>query len=272
VPFTAARARNAGFEKLLAADPDTEFVQFVDGDCEVAAGWLELAVKTLEERPDAAVACGRRRERFPDASIYNRLCDIEWDTPVGEALACGGDAMMRVAAFRKVGGFDPGVIAGEEPELCVRLRRGGWRVYRLGAEMTLHDAAMTRFGQWWKRAVRTGHAYVQGRAMHGRSPDRHYVRECRRLWALGFAVPLVAVAASWPTDGLSLLLGLIYPLQVARIYRRARRRPLPAKHALAFAASCVLSKFPEWLGACKFRIRRLLGGPATIIEYKVVPR
>src|SRR5205814_1938439 len=43
-PFTAARARNAGFEKLMQVEPATEFVQFVDGDCEIAAGWIERAV------------------------------------------------------------------------------------------------------------------------------------------------------------------------------------------------------------------------------------
>lgn len=267
-PFTAGRARNAGFERLMQVDPAVEHVQFVDGDCEVVAGWVERAVRELEARPDVAVVCGRRRERFPDASIYNRLCDIEWDTPVGEAEACGGDSMMRAAAFRAAGGFDPAVVAGEEPELCVRLRRAGWKVLRVGAEMTLHDAAMTRFGQWWKRAVRTGHAYEQGAARHGRSPERHWARERRRLWAWGFLVPFAALAAAWPTWGLSLLLLLLYPAQAARIYRRARRRPLPRRDAAAFAASCVLSKLPEWLGACKYRLRRLAGGPATIIEYK----
>ena len=110
----------------------------------------------------------RVRERHPDASPYNKLCDIEWNTPVGDAKSCGGDAMMRVSAFRQVGGFDAGVIAGEEPELCVRLRANGWTLERINAEMTLHDAAMTRFSQFWKRAKRAGHAYAEGAAVHGR--------------------------------------------------------------------------------------------------------
>ena len=119
-PFTAARARNAGFARLEQIDADVRFVQFVDGDCELVDGWLAQASGVLEERPEVAVVCGRRRERFPEQSIYNRLADLEWNTPVGEAKYCGGDAMMRVAAFRQVGGFNPDLIAGEEPELCVR--------------------------------------------------------------------------------------------------------------------------------------------------------
>ena len=77
----------------------------------------------------------------PEASVYNRLCDFEWDTPVGDAEACGGDFLARAAAFGSVGGFDERMIAGEEPELCYRLRRGGWRIHRADHAMTLHDAA-----------------------------------------------------------------------------------------------------------------------------------
>ena len=102
-PFTAALARNAGLERLVAKVPGVVLVQFVDGDCRVAEGWMARAMATLDGRKDVGVVCGRRREAFPDTSIYNRLCDMEWDTPVGEAKACGGDAMMRVEAFRAVG-------------------------------------------------------------------------------------------------------------------------------------------------------------------------
>jgi len=102
------------------------------------------------------VVCGCCRERFPDRSIFNMLCDIEWDTPVGEANACGGDAMMRADAFGQANGYRDDLIAGEEPEICVRLRAVGWKIWRLGEEMTLHDAVMTRFSQWWNRTKLSG--------------------------------------------------------------------------------------------------------------------
>jgi hypothetical protein len=84
-----ARAQRR-FERLLEEAPATELVQFVDADCALSPGWLETATRALRENPDVAVVCGRRRERFPETSVYNRLCDVEWDTPVGEARACGG--------------------------------------------------------------------------------------------------------------------------------------------------------------------------------------
>src|SRR5262249_40027051 len=99
IPFTTARARNEGFAKLLQLKPDTQFVQFVDGDCGLEPTWLHTALNFLRDRNDVAVVCGRRRERYPERSLYNRLCDIEWDTPVGEAKACGGDSLIRVSIF-----------------------------------------------------------------------------------------------------------------------------------------------------------------------------
>ena len=37
---------------------------------------------------------------------------------------------MRVEAFEAVGGYRAQLIAGEEPELCVRLREIGWKIWR----------------------------------------------------------------------------------------------------------------------------------------------
>lgn len=130
-PFSAARARNEGLERLLEVAPSVQYVQFVDGDCEIVDGWVDRARRELDERPEAAVVCGRRRERYPEQSVYNHLADLEWDTPIGEAKACGGDALMRVAALRQAGAYNPELIAGEEPELCVRLRQKGWRIFRV---------------------------------------------------------------------------------------------------------------------------------------------
>jgi glycosyltransferase involved in cell wall biosynthesis len=149
IPFTAARARNEGRARLQALVPDLDCVQFVDGDCELVDGWIARAVAHLTAHPQAAVVCGRRRERDPESSVYNHLCDLEWDTPIGLAKACGGDALMRVTALDQVGGYNPDIIAGEEPDLCFRLRERGWEIWRIDGDMTLHDAAMTRFGQWW---------------------------------------------------------------------------------------------------------------------------
>ena len=267
-PFTAARARNAGFAHLLQVSPQVEFVQFVDGDCELVAGWIDRAYQELATQPNVAIACGRRRERFPEASIYNQLCDIEWDTPVGEAKACGGDALMRVQAFQAVGGFNPGLIAGEEPELCLRSRQKGWKILRLDAEMTLHDAQITTFRQWWKRSQRAGYAYAEGAWLHGKEPERHWVKESRSIWFWGLILPVIALAGVWLTHGWSLWLLSAYPLLTYRIYTYMQQRSLGKKAAALYAIFCTLGKFPQLQGQIQFHLGRLLRRPSKLIEYK----
>ena len=230
--FTAARARNAGFARLERVDPGIKLVQFVDGDCEVVPGWLDSAAHILEQRPDVAVVFGRRRERYPGQTIYNRLADLEWNTPIGDAKACGGDAVIRVEAFRRVNGYDPSIIAAEDDELCLRIRREGWLILRIDAEMTLHDMAMTRFGQWWMRSVRCGHAYAEGSARYGDAPDYHFVRETRSALFWGFLVPLLALGFAWPTRGVSLFLLGGYAALFWRTQRYYSRREVGPRRTL----------------------------------------
>jgi GT2 family glycosyltransferase len=278
-PFTMARARNAGFARLEEIAPGIRFVQFVDGDCEVVAGWLEHGLAAIEGRPDVAAVSGRRRERFPDRSIYNRFADIEWRAPSGAAKYCGGDVLIRAEAFRQVGGYDPALIAGEDPELSVRLRQRGWTILRVDAEMTLHDMAMTRFGQWWKRAERSGFAFAEGAAMHGKLPERHWVREVKIAAVLGIALPMtifaVGVVLPMIVPGLArwaraagLLLVLIYPILVFRWGRRYLRAGLTHRDAWLYSGACVLGGFPNAIGAVRYWVGRLLRRRQPLIEYK----
>jgi GT2 family glycosyltransferase len=196
------------------------------------------------------------------------LCDIEWNTPVGEALACGGNAMMRLSVLQEVGGFNPDVIAGEEPELCVRLRRAGYRIERMDADMVLHDAAMTRFAQWWRRAVRAGHAYAEGASMHGASAERHWVAETRRIWIWAALLPIIVLCGSLSTSGAAVLLLWAYPLSAMRVYSAMRRRGVSRGDALAYGLFLTLGKFAELHGMLKYHLRRMRGKTPTLIEYK----
>lgn len=260
-PFTAARARAEGVAALETAAPDLDGVLFIDGDCELEPGFLSAATRFLAANPDYAAVCGRRRERFPDASPYNRLIDREWDTPIGEAAACGGDALYRFAAYRAAGGFDPRMLAGEEPELCTRLAAAGWRVMRLDAPMTVHDAAMHRFGQWWGRAIRSGMGFAQAwQKTRGSGRQGLYGPQIARavFWAglLPLASITLAVALSpwwlllWP--GLTLLLFIRVALRDG-----------------AFAAGlAVAGKFAELRGIARYLREAASGGGRDAVTYK----
>jgi len=193
------------------------------------------------------------------------LCDIEWDAPIGKAAACGGIAMFRVSAFDHSGGFRIDLIAGEEPELCLRLRSSGWSIWRLDYDMALHDAAMYKFSQWWMRSVRGGFAAAQGAHLHGESPETYKVRETRSTWFWGFLLPLLILLLSYLLLPMAILLFLFYPFQIARIAFRGKRS---TKENWWQALFLVLGKFPEMLGQMKFLVAHFSRRKQSLIEYK----
>lgn len=264
-PFTAARARNAGFARLRVLCPNLEYVQFVDGDCEIAPNWIDQAVRFLEVHPAVAVVCGRRRERFPERSVYNRLCDIEWAIPAGEIRACGGDALMRAEAFYAAGGYNPLLIAGEEPELCVRLRRVNWKIWCIDQPMTMHDAAILRFSQWWRRTKRAGYAFAEGAALHGSPPERHWIKESRSALLWGLYLPLGILLTVLLLGPMAFLLFSVYPLQVIRLAMRSGSNQRDNWWRAFFL---VIGKFPEVLGGLTFLTDRYLNKRPVLIEYK----
>ncbi len=267
IPLTAARARNAGFDKLKQWQPNLEFVQFIDGDCELDPKWLVTAKSFLNKEPCYGIVCGRRREKYLEHSIYNRMCDLEWDTPVGETVACGGDFMVRTTAFTEVGGFNSTLIAGEEPELCLRLRAAGWKIRRINAEMTLHDAAILKFSQWWRRAARSGHAYFESVILHGFTAQRS-VRMVISIIFWGFIFPLAIFVLVIPTHGFSLLFLILYIIQWLRISALSRKNENATGENYIYASFILLGKFAQLIGIFQYIKSHLTAKPKKLIEYK----
>ncbi|MDT8328011.1 MAG: glycosyltransferase [Roseovarius sp.] len=260
-PFTAARARSAGVAALAGDMPDA--VQFVDGDCAVVPGWIAAGTRALQDDPDLGLVTGWRSELYPERSVYNALCDHEWHRPAGEIMACGGDMMVRASAFAGVGGFDPSVIAAEDDEFCTRLRKAGWRLVRLPLAMTRHDADMTRFGQWWQRAVRSGHGFAQVGDLH----PEYFIRERRRVWLYGAVLPMLALIGLmlWPL--LAAVLAL-YALSYLRTVQGLCREGMATRVALHHSVFLSLSKFPNLIGMLTYHLRKGRGEAMRIIEYK----
>jgi len=262
--LNAARGRNAGYAELKLRFPECNAVQFLDGDCIVQPGWIAKASAFLADHPDVAVVCGRRFEAHPEASIYNALCDQEWNTPIGEANECGGDALVRAEAFEEVGGYCSSLRAGEEPEMTARMRSKGWKIWRVDAPMTEHDAKILTFRQWWRRTQRGGYGYAQAWRVTNGLPQRLYGRNLRSamLWAL--LVPLLVLAAAVATKAplLLLVLPVLFSLQIVRIAPKSRHAD---KIKWAGAVMLMVAKFPEAIGA----LRYFLGGnDGGIPEYK----
>lgn len=276
-PFSAARARNEGWQGLASKFPNLQYIQFIDGDCQLQPQWIESATSFLAQHDDYAAVCGRRRELYPDATVYNRLADMEWNTPTGETQACGGDSLFRLSALEQVAGFDPTVVAGEEPELCSRLREQGWRFWRLDKEMTWHDAAMSTYSQWWKRALRTGYGGYIVTRKRPHDPLLPFARQGRsaRTWALMWPLlVIVATIAGWCLGGtLGMAIGfsltfLLLPMQIARIAWKKYRSGISLNIAIAYAWLIMTSKFAELKGQLRAMREMSSGKEFTIVEHR----
>ncbi len=274
--FTAARARNAGWRRLLSLHPDLTYIQFVDGDCELDPEWFAKGMAALDAEPGLCAAFGRVRERFPEASIYNALCDDEWNVPIGLTNSCGGIAMFRKDALVSVEGFTDDLIAGEEPDLCLRLRLQGWQVRRVDAEMTLHDADMHHFGQMWRRLRRSGHAYAEHVLRHGANADPNWRRQRNSAIIWGAVIPALVVAfallglVAWPLGLVALGLVLLYPVQFARIAMRKWRSGANARFAGIYGFTIMAGKFAQLGGLVGYHRRRARGQAHSIIEYRAM--
>lgn len=274
IPFCAARARNKGYARLTGIHQELQFVQFVDGDCEVIGDWLTVAVSALRERPELAIVAGWLRERQPERSIFNRLGELEWNfAGVGVVDSVGGIFMVRCEAFSGVGGFDPTVPAGEEPELCQRLRAKGWQLLRLDHNMAWHDLAMTRCGQWWRRTIRSGYGSMDIAERFGLPAFRRNKWRAR-VWTLWLivtvVVELMVATFSWGNAGaiVALVLFCLWPAQVCRIAFRTWRKGQSPTLSATYALFIMLSLWPQFLGQMLFFHDRRRKRTFRLIEHK----
>lgn len=169
--------------------------------------------------------------------------------------------MIRASALAQVRGYDPTIIAGEEPELCYRLRDIGWRIWRIDCPMTNHDADMHLARQWWLRSVRSGFGYAQvwQKTRTGINPPL-YGRQIisALLWTVGVAVLSLGAApiagpVGWAAGP------LLWLLQLARLTKRS---------GLRRGGHVLVGKFAETIGILRYVLSRLARRKQGAIFYK----
>ncbi len=268
IPFTAARARNEGFHTLVSEHPEIEFVQFLDGDCVLQPGWVETAIEALNADAQTGIVSGRRHEKFPEVSLYNALMDIEWNTPIGETLAVPGDMCVKVSVFNEINGFSENIIAAEDDDLCLRARRAGYKIYRLDASMSRHDANLMHLSQWYKRAKRCGHGFANINHLHGNGPDKYFRRELMRVFIWGGGTPVAFVFFLLVKPPIALLIVVCYSLLVLRTAIKRKKLGDPLQVALMYGFLIYTAKVPEIMGVFQYWKNRLLSRKHQLIEYK----
>lgn len=273
LPFSAARARNEGFLALSQLYPETQFVQFIDGDCEINGHWLGAASRFLEVNKDVAIVNGRLNERFPEISIYNKLANLEWNSSSpGDVDAVGGIFMVRAAVFESVEGFNETVTAGEEPELCQRIKDVGWRLVHLDVDMAWHDLAMKNFGSWWMRQIRGGYGGLDVARRFG------ITSFIKNNWRARFwSIWPILIVLGWGLGGwfvgelvgmfLAFSIAMLWPIQFVRILLRTWRNGQTIKLALAYSWFTMLSFWPQMLGQIYYIIDGLFKRNQRLIEY-----
>lgn len=269
VGFTAARARNSGFERLRQLSPDCRYVQFMDGDCSLAPDWVTTAARYLDQHEDVLAVWGSRREVAADTSILNAVCDVEWNqAEPGPTSAFGGDVMMRVAALKSINGYRDDVIAAEDDEVSIRLRATGGKIVRLDQAMTFHDASMLHVTQWWKRARRAGYAYALVSSIHGGAPEFYFRDDVRRTVIWGAVVPAIGLIGIWLHWLIPIAVICLYAVRAFRAGKALLPRGWSRRVATGWGISCSLSPLPQFAGLISFVLDRLRNKTPEIIEYK----
>lgn len=262
----AAIARNLGWRSATG-----EFVLFLDGDTELDRDFVKSALRALSEAKLCA-AWGHRRESNPNQSVYTKVLDLDWVYPVGRSLYFGGDVLVRRQALEQVDGFDPNLNAGEEPELCARLRAAGWEIEHLDMPMTRHDLAVNTFRAYWLRAYRSGIAYAEVAERARLQGDVLWQREAKRDFQHGLlflAAPLALIMA-WAFSAalaIGMLLGAL-AVWARTIKRCAWKAPGQLGLCALYAVHVHFQKIPALFGQLRWRQAQGTRAPIGLVDYK----
>ena len=264
---TAALGRNIGWRRA-----ETDFVLFLDGDTVLHEDFPLAAFYAMASDSSIAAVWGHRREIHPEASIFNRVLDLDWMYKPGFTEFCGGDVLIRRKALTETGGYDENLIAGEEPELCRRIRGCGYKVLHIDHPMTGHDLQITRWSQYWKRAMRAGHAYAEVSERYRKSDDPSWTSERKGNLIRGSFWPislLIAILLSVRLGFLPFALWVTMLLLASvRSAWKARWKEINPWALLLFGIHSHIQHVPILVGQLQYELDKRQGKAQKLIEYK----
>lgn len=231
---TIDRGCGAGTQ-LAYAHSRGDLVFLMDGDMQLAPGFLPAAVAHLQANPGLAGVAGllsdeRVRNAFDRLRRNNRP-----SATAGRAAHLGGGGLYRRKAIAAVGGYaaDRNLKGYEEAELGMRLRAGGWGLERLPIAGVSHVGHDLSTGALLARHWRSGRAQAAGMLLRGALRKPWCGAALRLLlhpvamlgwWLIGW--PLAWLLLPWPW---ALALGPALPM-LLMLAVWARKRDL--QHAL----------------------------------------
>jgi glycosyltransferase involved in cell wall biosynthesis len=264
---SAALGRNAGWRAARG-----EMVLCLDGDTILAPEFVARALPEFEDA-EIAVVWGHRRELYPKSSLYIRALDLDWIYAPGRTRYCGGDAIFRRSVLQSTSGFDEGLIAGEEPELCRRIEASGYAILHIDCAMTGHDLAITRWGQYWKRSTRAGHAFAEVSERYKDAEYPFWVAEAdrnrKRVGQLALLLVVTIAGCVLLRSVLPLIAGAcVFAFLAARSAWKARWKTDDWIALALYGVHSHVQQIPIYVGQLQYRWNRQKGKRSMLFEYK----
>lgn len=136
-PLSVAAGRYTGYRWSGG-----EYIFFLDGDAEVDSNWLADAVRFLDDNPVYAGVAGVLDEEYitPAGVRTGGATNVfgqDLSRSVIDSKVLGGIALFRRSVLEEVGTVNPHLPTAEDHELCLRIRRAGWKVARIKGRMAI---------------------------------------------------------------------------------------------------------------------------------------
>jgi mycofactocin glycosyltransferase len=256
-----AAARNRALLEL-----ETEWVAFLDSDCQPADGWIDTLAGHFDDPLVAAVGARIRplpaarprrasvRERYDLARCALDMGARESAVGPGRRVAYLPTAALLVRRAAVATGFDPDLRYGEDVDLIWRLCAAGWRV-RYDPAVVVGHAEPDSWAGLLERRFRYGTSAAPLARRHpGRLPAT--VLRPRRTLACTLAL------AGRPAPALAVIAG-----STAMLAQRLRGTGVPAIRAPAWAFGATARTFAELS-----RASTVLAGPALLVLAARAPR
>lgn len=181
----------------------TDFFCLIDGDMELAPGFLDAAIAVLRAHPHIAGVGGQVTERnlsSQEFRIKAAAMEGEPHRRAGLIDRLDGGGVYRTSAIREIGFFcDRNLHSFEEFDLAARLSAAGWQLMRIDAPSVYHDGHSGGYSLIGRR-LRSGYLDGAGevlRAALGQAQLGYVVRHLGHLrWAAAIAGGWLLVLAS----------------------------------------------------------------------------